>query len=72
MKYFFGTNLKLTNLIVNFDTGAAVSTVPRDEFEHLAFGEAQIITQYKTASGELLEDHGQVRLCGTRTTPTRL
>lgn len=48
---------KYEHLIVNFDTGAAVSTVPRDEFEHLVFGEAQI-TQYKTASGELLEDHG--------------
>ena len=55
---------KYEHLIVNFDTGAAVSTVPRDDFEHLSFEKAQT-TQYKTASGELLEDHGQVRLYGS-------
>ena len=42
------------HVVVNFDTGAAVSTV----------GEPQN-TRYKTASGELFEDHGQVRLYGS-------
>ena len=52
------------HVVVNFDTGAAVSTVPRKEFEQYAHGEPQT-TKYKTASGELLEDHGQVKLYGT-------
>ena len=51
------------HVVVNFDTGAAVSTVPKSEFGVYAFGEPQN-TRYKTASGELLEDHGQVRLYG--------
>ena len=52
------------HVVVNFDTGAAVSTVPKSEFGVYAFGEPQN-TRYKTASGELLEDHGQVRLYGS-------
>jgi len=51
------------HVVINFDTGAAVSTVPKSEFGVYAFGEPQN-TRYKTASGELLEDHGQVRLYG--------
>ena len=52
------------HVVVNFDTGAAVSTVPLKEFGEYAFGEPQS-TRYKTASGELLSDHGQVRLYGS-------
>ena len=49
-----------------FDAGAAVSTVPRKDFEGYISGEPRT-TKYKTASGELLEnhDHGQVKLYGT-------
>ena len=49
------------HVVVNFDTGAAVSTVPRKEFGQHAVGEPQS-TRYKTASGELLEDHGKIKL----------
>jgi hypothetical protein len=52
------------HVVVNFDTGAAVSTVPLKEFGKYAFGEKQS-TRYKTASGELLSDHGQVQLYGS-------
>ena len=52
------------HVVVNFDTGAAVSTVPLKEFGRYAFGEKQS-TRYKTASGELLSDHGQVQLYGS-------
>ena len=52
------------HVVVNFDTGAAVSTVPRKEFGQHAVGEPQN-TRYKTASGELLEDHGKIKLYGS-------
>ena len=52
-----------TCVTVNFDTGAAISTVPNDQFSKLAFGEPKS-TCYRTASGELLEDRGQVKLYG--------
>ena len=52
------------HVVVNFDTGAAVSTVPRKEFGMHAVGEPQN-TRYKTASGELLEDHGKIKLYGS-------
>ena len=50
-------------MTVNFDTGAAISTVPNDQFSKFAFGEPKS-TCYRTASGELLEDRGQVKLYG--------
>ena len=43
------------HVVVNFDTGAAVSTSGGEPHN----------TRYKTASGELFEDHGQVRLYGS-------
>ncbi len=52
------------HVVVNFDTGAAVSTVPRKEFGQHAVGDPQN-TRYKTASGELLEDHGKIKLYGS-------
>jgi hypothetical protein len=54
------------HVVVIFDAGAAVSTVPRKDFEGYISGEPRT-TKYKTASGELLEnhDHGQVKLYGT-------
>ena len=41
---------ELTCVTVNFDTGAAISTVPNDQFSILAFGEPKS-TCYRTASG---------------------
>ena len=43
---------------------SAVSTVPGKDFERYACREPHT-TKYKTASGELLEDHCQVKLYGT-------
>ena len=52
-----------TCVTLNFDAGAAISTVPSDQFSNLAFGEPKT-TCYRTDSEELLEDRGQVKLYG--------
>ena len=55
-----------TKLTVNFDTGAAVTAVPRSlEESGFVKGDAMKMSRtYKTASGELLEDEGGVTVRG--------
>ena len=57
---------KWTKLVVNFDTGAAITAVPRSFAEEgLVQGDRDASsTSYKTASGELLEDEGGVLVKG--------
>lgn len=58
------TNGFFKHVVVNFDTGAAVSTVPKKDFGKFSNGESSAV-RYKTASGELLGDHGKVQLYGS-------
>ena len=57
---------KWTKVVVNFDTGAAITAVPRSLAEEgLVQGDKEASsTSYKTASGELLEDEGGVLVKG--------
>lgn len=57
---------KWTKIVVNFDTCAAISAVPRTLAEEgLVQGDCEASsTSYKTASGELLEDEGGVLVNG--------
>ena len=57
---------KWTKIVVNFDTGAAITAVPRTLAEEgLVQGDREASsTSYKTASGELLEDEGGVLVNG--------
>ena len=55
-----------TKLVVNFDTGAAITAVPQHLVEKglLRSDRKSSSTSYKTASGELLEDQGGVLVEG--------
>lgn len=55
-----------TKLVVNFDTGAAITAVPKRLAESglLKGDRRNSSTSYKTASGELLEDEGGVLVKG--------
>ena len=62
----FTTSDGWTKLVVNFDTGAAITAVPRTLGEQgLVKGDSKsMLRSYKTASGEILEDEGGVVVKG--------
>lgn len=62
----FTTSDGWTKLVVNFDTGAAITAVPKVlEEQGLVKGDSKsMMRSYKTASGEILEDEGGVVVKG--------